>query len=168
MNLETQPATSIYPPASGPATVMTPPGRGVNFIREVVVSYRGPRRTKTGIRCAGDAAAFIRRVLPDNAREHFVTLYLDAAHNIAGYSLTSTGTINSCQVHAREVFQNAILVGSVSILVGHNHPSGILTPSREDREVTTRIKAAGELLGIKCLDHVIVAEEGHFSFADEG
>ena len=88
-------------------------------------------------------------------------------HTIAGYSLTSTGTINSCQVHPREVFQNAILVGAVSILVGHNHPSGDLTPSKEDRSVTALIKEAGELLGIKCLDHVIVAEEGHFSFADE-
>ena len=160
MNLETQTATSIYPPASGPTPAMTAPGSAVNFIREVVVNYRGPRRTKTGIRCARDAAAFIRRVLPDNAREHFVTLYLDVGHHIAGYSLTSTGTINSCQVHAREVFQKAILIGAVSILVGYNHPSGNLTPSREDRDVTTRIKDAGELLGIKCLDHVIVAEEG--------
>ncbi|MFN9292342.1 MAG: JAB domain-containing protein, partial [Planctomyces sp.] len=78
------------------------------------------------------AAAFIRSILSDNSREHFVALYLDGAHRIACYSIVSIGTANSCPVHPRKVLQRAILCGAVSLLVAHNHPSGVLTPSRED------------------------------------
>jgi len=140
----------------------------VNFIREILINYRGPRRAKPVIRNATHAADFIRRVLPDNAREHFVTLYLDAGHKIAAFSVTATGTADSCPVHAREVFQCAVLIGATAIIVGHNHPSGESGPSDCDRMVTSKLREVGTLLGIKVLDHVVLGEDRMYSFAEHG
>src|SRR5207249_165510 len=83
-------------------------------------AYRGARRATTRIAEPKAAADFIRRVLPDNSREHFVALFLDGGHKIIAFSMIATGTANSCPVHPREVFQNAILTGAVAIIVGHN------------------------------------------------
>ncbi len=138
------------------------------FVREVRAVYRGPRRTTTKVRGASDAAQFIRRVLPDNSREHFVVLHLDAAHQVIGYAVTATGAANFCQVHPREIFHGAILAGAVALVVAHNHPSGDTTPSREDKAMTTRLKDGAQLLGLKILDHVIVADVGYHSLFDEG
>jgi DNA repair protein RadC len=72
-------------------------------------------------------------------------------------------------VHPREVFGPAMrLLGVAAVVLVHNHPSGDPTPSREDREITVRLAAAGELLGIPVLDHVVVAEQGYASLRDEG
>jgi DNA repair protein RadC len=136
------------------------------FVREVSVNYRGRRRASIKIDGPESAAEFIRKVLPDNSREHFITLHLDGGHNIAAFSVTATGTANSCLSHPREVFQTAILVGAVSIIVGHNHPSGGTDPSVEDRRVTNRLKEAGSLLGIEVLDHVIVTEDSFYAFSN--
>ena len=80
----------------------------------------------------------------------------------------SRGSLNQSLVHPREVFAPAIRESAAAILVVHNHPSGDPTPSREDREVTTRLVEAGDLLGVPLLDHVVVADEGYQSFADRG
>lgn len=135
------------------------------FVREIAAHYRGPRRTQIQVGGPSDAARFMRGVFPDNSREHFVALYLDGAHKVMAFSIVATGCANSCPVHPREVFQNAILSGAISIIIGHNHPSGSTTPSAEDRKVTEVLKAAGELLGIRVLDHVIVGEDDFYSFA---
>jgi DNA repair protein RadC len=137
-------------------------------VREIRVNYRGPKKRQIVIKEPADAAQFIRDVLPDNSREHFVALYLDGAHQVIGFSLISTGTANSCQVHPREIYQRAVLLGSVALVVGHNHPSGQLIPSEEDRRVTKALKSAGEVIGINLLDHVIVNDTGLYSFKDTG
>lgn len=93
-------------------------------VREVLVGYGRPKEIRPSITCATDAAAIIESVLPDNSREHFVTLFLDGGHKVCAFSVTATGNANTCPVHAREVFQPAILVGAVALIVGHNHPSG--------------------------------------------
>ena len=113
----------------------------ITFVREVCINYRGARRATTKIACAGDIAAFIRKVLPDNSREHFVALYLDRAHQVIAFSVVATGTATSCLVHTREVFQSAIHVGAVAVVAGHNHPSGNVKPSEEDRVVTRTLRA---------------------------
>ena len=138
------------------------------FVREVTAVYRGPRRAATVLRTPQTAADFIRKLLPDNSREHFVVLHLDGAHQVIGYAVVATGTANSCVVHPREVFQGAILMGAVALIISHNHPSGDETPSTEDRTLTTRLKEAAQLLGMKILDHVIVTNEGFHSLAEEG
>lgn len=135
--------------------------RRFSLIREVSANYR-----KTGIhrfKISGpeDAARMVAQVLPDNSREHFITLHLDAAHQVIAYSVTATGTATSCPVHPREVFQIAFLVGAVAVIVGHNHPSGEAAPSAEDETATRKLTEAGDFLCMKVLDHVIVAD-GHF------
>jgi DNA repair protein RadC len=113
------------------------------------------------------AAEFVRKVLPDNSREHFVVLHLDSTNQIISYAVVSTGTANSCPVHPREVFQGAVLVGAIALIVSHNHPTGDLTPSGDDRKITTRLNEAAALMGIKIHDHVIVTDGGFYSFAED-
>lgn len=139
------------------------------FVREVRVNYRGPRRKVfNGIKSAKDAAVLIRKLMLDNSREHFIGLYLNGAHELVAYSVLGTGLANSCPVHAREVYQPAILSGAVAVLVAHNHPSGTCTPSAEDRKVTRLLKEAGDIIGIKLLDHLVVSDSEHYSFAENG
>ena len=128
------------------------------FIREVRANYQQTASMLFTIKGPNDVADFVRSVLTDNSREHCVALYLDGAHQVVSYSIISIGTANMSVVHPREVFQRAILAGAISIIIAHNHPSGVLTPSDEDHKVTQRLKDAGEILGIKLLDHVIVTD----------
>jgi DNA repair protein RadC len=145
-----------------------PEAMTLKTVREVVVNYRGRRRPSVLIDSATVVAHHIRKALPDNSREHIVALYLDAGHKLIGFAVTSTGTANMCQVHPREIFQRAVLLGAVAIVIGHNHPSGQPNPSQEDDKVTQAIKEGGTLLGIKLLDHVIVTQSRHFSFTETG
>ena len=134
------------------------------FVREVAVKYRGPRIKFSEVLGAPDAVAkVVRKVLPDNSREHFVALYLNGAHEVIAYSIVATGLANSCPIHPREIFQPAILSGAVALIVSHNHPSGNITPSMEDRRVTERLKEAADLVGIRLLDHVIVTDDNFYS-----
>ncbi|MES2462098.1 MAG: JAB domain-containing protein [Armatimonadota bacterium] len=95
-------------------------------------------------------------------------LYLNASHEVICYSLISTGTADAALILPREVFQRALAAGAVALLFSHNHPSGHVIPSPEDRRATTRLKEVGELLGIKLLDHVIVSDQDFYSFKDSG
>ena len=138
------------------------------MIREAVVRYRGsPRRAPEAIRNPVDAARFVRQLVGNDAREHFVTLMLDGRHRPIAYQVVSVGTATASLVHPREVFQAAVGVGAVALIVAHNHPSGDPSPSREDREVTERLLRAGELLGIRLLDSVVVTESGYVSIREE-
>ena len=128
------------------------------FIREVRATYQPTSTQLFAIKGPDDVADFVRSILTDNSREHFVALYLDGANQVASYSIVSIGTANASMVHPREVFQRAILAGAVSIIIAHNHPSGVLTPSDEDHKVTQRLKEAGEIVGIKLLDHLIITD----------
>ena len=112
--------------------------RRTTFVREVRAVYRGPRRTTAGMQTPSMAAEFVRKVMPDNSREHFVVLHLDSTNQIISYAVVSTGTANSCPVHSREVFQGSVLVGAIALIVSHNHPTGNLTPSDDDRKITAR------------------------------
>lgn len=134
------------------------------FVREIQLKYKGARKAFFGISGPENAATFIVKILPDNVREHFVALYLDIKHKVIAYSVVATGTASSCPVHAREIFQPAIMCGAQAVLIAHNHPSDDTTPSIEDRTVTKRLKEAGDLLSIPVLDHLIVSNSGFFSF----
>ncbi len=100
-------------------------------------------------------------------RESFHVLLLDGRHRLIGLEAVSVGTLTASLVHPREVFREAIRRAAAAMLLVHNHPSGDPGPSLEDRDVTRRLQAAGELLGIRVLDHVIVAEEGYYSFREQ-
>lgn len=92
----------------------------------------------------------------DNDRETFAVLCLDTKGNILNFSISHIGTLNQSLIHNREIFKVAILCNANSIIVGHNHPSGELTPSIQDIEYTKNIVKAGELLGVAVLDHIVV------------
>lgn len=96
-------------------------------------------------------------------REAVYGLYLDTRNRLLGVELISLGTLNSTIVNPREVFKSAILLGSASIVLVHNHCSGDVTPSVEDMELTQRIYKSGVLLSIELLDHVIVSDGKHYS-----
>lgn len=101
--------------------------------------------------------------------ECFVCITLNGSHKIIGTYIVSKGLVNQTIVHPREVFRPAIADNAVAVIIAHNHPSGNLEPSAEDKGTTRRIKEAGNLLGIKVLDHLIVSPsaKGYFSFLEE-
>lgn len=101
-------------------------------------------------------------------RENFISLHLDSKNRILCYDLVSVGSMTASIVHPREVYKSALLSSASALVFLHNHPSGDPTPSREDIDITKRLKEAGELLGIRVLDHVIIGEERYCSFADRG
>lgn len=80
--------------------------------------------------------------------------------------MVTVGLVNKSQVHPREVFADPITDRAATIIIAHNHPSGDLIPSKEDTEVTRQLKAAGETLGIKLLDHIIFNNKGYYSFLE--
>lgn len=107
--------------------------------------------------------------LRDAERELFLGLLLDGRHRVLREVVISQGTLTASLVHPREVFQAAVRESAAALILVHNHPSGDPAPSPEDRAVTERLERVGELLGIRVLDHVVVAEQGYYSFqeADE-
>ena len=141
---------------------------GVAQIRDVRVSYRGRARTLASPLTRPDqVAAFMRKLVAGDAREHFVVIHLDGRHRPIGYQTASVGTATASLIHPREVFQPAIAVGAVAIIISHNHPSGDPTPSAEDNTITKRLADAGNLLGIQLLDHVVCAGGGYHSAREE-
>jgi len=100
-------------------------------------------------------------------QEHFITITLDGANHVIEKRVISIGTINQSLVHPREVFSPALSDRATSIILAHNHPSGGLSPSVEDINITQRLRESAKLLGIELLDHVIVSKNGYFSFKDE-
>jgi DNA repair protein RadC len=138
------------------------------IIREVAINYRSEKPLNDTLKGPESVAHFVRTILPDNSREHFIALYLNASHKVIAYSVVSTGTANATLVHPREVYQAAVLLGAIALIVSHNHPSGDVTPSSEDFKITRQLKEAGEILGIRLLDHLVVAEANYFSFNEDG
>jgi DNA repair protein RadC len=106
--------------------------------------------------------------LREARQECFTALLLDGRHRLIGEELVSRGTLTASLVHPREVFRRALREAAAALVLVHNHPSGDPSPSPEDREVTERLVRAGELLGVRVVDHVIVAERGYHSFREAG
>ena len=101
-------------------------------------------------------------------QECFLALLLDGRHRLINEVLVTRGTLTASLVHPREVFRSAVREAAAALVLVHNHPSGDPSPSREDREVTERLARAGEILGVRVIDHVIVAENGYHSFREAG
>ncbi|HRZ26506.1 MAG TPA: DNA repair protein RadC [Spirochaetota bacterium] len=101
-------------------------------------------------------------------KEKFMALVLNNKNRLIKKSLISLGTVSEAIVHPREVFREAIREGGSSIIIAHNHPSGVLTPSREDIRTTSRLAESGAILGIPLLDHVIVTSSSFLSMKEEG
>jgi len=104
------------------------------------------------------AASILTEYLKDADREHFVVLLLNTKNKVVGINTVSIGNLNSSIVHPREVFKPAILASVAAVILGHNHPSGDSTPSKEDITITERLIEAGKILGIEVLDHIIIGD----------
>ena len=115
------------------------------------------------------AQAAQRLVGSDLDRETFGILLLDARHQVTAPHVVSVGSLHGSIVHPREVFKAAILGNAAALILFHNHPSGDLTPSAEDRAITRRLMEAGKLIGISVLDHLILGDRGaYISFQEKG
>ena len=100
----------------------------------------------------------------DQAKEHFYVMHLDIRSRVNLVELVSLGSLSSSIVHPRETFRRAVIQGSASIIVAHNHPSGEPDPSEEDTKVTKLLFEAGQIMGIQMLDHIVFTKEKFFSF----
>jgi DNA repair protein RadC len=114
-----------------------------------------------------DVDRLLRGRIANLDRENFVVVLLNTKNEMIETSTISVGTLSASLVHPREVFKPAIRASAASLVLAHNHPSGKVEPSREDREVTARLAEAAEILGIDVLDHVIVGD-GYFSIKEHG
>lgn len=120
------------------------------------------------VRTSADAARIFQSYLEGADREHFLALMLDQKNRVNALNVVSIGSLTTAIVHPREAFKPAVIANAASIIFAHNHPSGDPHPSREDEEMTKRLNEAGEILGIKVLDHIVVGEGQYFSFGDQG
>lgn len=110
---------------------------------------------------------YFMEVLRHEQKECFVVTFLDAKCKMMGYQMISTGSLTASVVHPREVYKIAIQKSAYSIIVLHNHPSGDPTPSKEDIQITERLKKVGELIGIPLLDHIIIGDGIYRSLKEE-
>ena len=114
-----------------------------------------------------DAYKLVKSFLIDSGREKFIVAYLDTKNQPVNIQVVSIGSLNSAIVHPREVFKIAVLSNASNIICFHNHPSGNISPSGEDENITIRLKECGEILGIGLVDHIIVGDrDRYFSFKE--
>ena len=123
---------------------------------------------KKKIKTAEDVYAHYGDQLRDKKKEYLYALFLDTQNQIITEELISIGTLNTSLIHPREVFSPAIKSSSNSIILIHNHPTGICKPSKEDEAITKILSDAGALLGIKLLDHVIIGKNEYCSLRERG
>ena len=137
---------------------------------ELVKEESHKYEVETRISCPKDIYEVLTKVcrIQCNAEEVFILITLNTKNIVTGYFEVHRGTINTSLVHPREVFKRALLNNASNIMVAHNHPSGDPNPSKEDIQITERLKEAGNLLGINLLDHIIVGEDKYISFKEKG
>lgn len=132
-------------------------------IKEEVNHYLQPFTRYTSPEQVFDTFSFLRR----ETKEYFFAIHLDGKNRICCVDEVSVGSLNQSVVHPREVFKTALLSSAASLILVHNHPTGDSTPSREDISITSRLKEAGEIIGVKLLDHIIIGDS-FLSFASQG
>lgn len=125
-------------------------------------------REKEVIATSSDIARYLQARLQDYRHEVFAVLFLNRANKVNHFEIVSEGGITGTVADPRIILRRALEENAVSIILCHNHPSGSLRPSRADEELTGKLKGAARLLDIAVLDHIIVSENGWYSFADEG
>lgn len=138
-------------------------GSSVKLVRESSILYE-----RRSIRSPQDAYDLFKSFLEDKDREHFIVVSLDTKNQPVSINICHIGSLNASIVSPREVMKSAILSSAASIMVAHNHPSGEITESREDVEVTKRLAEAGKLMGIELLDHIIIGDGKYNSLKEKG
>lgn len=134
------------------------------IVKEEITDY-----LKTGNRYTNPSQVFETfSFLMKETKEMFLTLHLDGKNRIICMDLVSVGSLNQSIVHPREVFKTACLSNAAAIILVHQHPTGDPAPSSEDIAITRRLKEAGEIMGIKILDHIIIGNGDYLSFVERG
>jgi DNA repair protein RadC len=123
---------------------------------------------KTHVKHSADIALYLQSLLRDHTQEVFAVIFLNQANKINHFDIISEGGITGTVADPRVILKLALQHEAVSLVLCHNHPSGNLHPSRADEALTHKIKEAAKYFDIRLLDHIIVSNEGYFSFADEG
>jgi len=142
----------------------------LKFIHAVARRFLAERiKQKNYLRSSRDVISYLRHFMADMKREVFLAIYLDAEHGILDTQILSEGSLTTNTVYPRELIKAALDRYAAAIVVAHNHPSGNLTPSPEDRRLTRHLFIACAMMDIRLLDHLIVgAGPDPFSFADQG
>jgi DNA repair protein RadC len=131
--------------------------------RQAVTSVK-----KARVKSSRHVANYVQHLLKDYPHEVFAVMFLNRANKINHFEILSEGGITGTIADPRIILKRALEEDAVSIVLCHNHPSGNLTPSRADEDITLKIKEAARFFDIKVLDHIIVSNEGYYSFADQG
>jgi len=128
---------------------------------------RAPR-ARVQVRTPRDAASVLLPAFGARSVEQFGVMLLDTKHRVLRTTVLSVGSLNSTAIEPREVFREAVVGGAAAVIAFHNHPSGDPTPSGEDVELTRRLTAAGALMGIDLVDHIILGDVRYCSFKEMG
>jgi len=123
---------------------------------------------KTRVEGSREVARFFQSQLKDHSHEVFAVLFLNRANKVTHFEILSVGGITGTVADPRMVLRRALEMNAVGIVLCHNHPSGSLRPSSADEDVTAKIVGAARFFDIKVIDHIIVSNEGFYSFADQG
>lgn len=136
-------------------------------VEELFTVIKEKAKSVNAVKIPAHAAAIFAQYA-NRKVEHFLIITLNGAHEVIKLHEITKGLVNRTLIHPREVFRPAIKDNATAIICAHNHPSGNTEPSPEDREITTMLKKAGQLLGITVLDHMIISNRGFFSFQENG
>ena len=160
--------------------------KGLDLAAVDLMSFKGVGEAKAVLILA--AIEFVRRrikpdglkidtpadVLPlirhfaDRKQEHFLSISINGANEVMNVRVVSIGLVDRSHAHPREVFADVLSDRASAVIVAHNHPNGVLEPSQNDINITTQLKAAGAIVGIELLDHIIFNQAGYFSFLEDG
>jgi len=132
-------------------------------VSETITDYLKPSTRYTSASQVFDTFCFLRY----ETKEYFMALHLDGKNRIVCCDMVSTGSLNQSIVHPRELFKTALLSSAAAVILMHNHPTGDPSPSAEDLAITRKLREAGDMLGIKVLDHIIIGET-YYSMAERG
>jgi len=151
--------------------------KGVGEVKAIAIATAleiGRRRAaqevpeKLQIASSNDGYQILRKYLSDLRTEEFWAIFLNQSNRLLHFTQLTQGGINQSIVDVRILFKTALDHYATAVIIAHNHPSGNLKPSKEDLEITRRIREAGNMLNIQLLDHLIITQNSYFSFSDEG
>jgi DNA repair protein RadC len=147
------------------ALLYSVPRYHVELIRDSNIAYQ---LSSDSLLDSDNVVALLSPLLANLDREHFVVLGLDQKNRPIGLQTVAIGTLNQAAVCPRECYKSLILMSAASCILAHNHPSGNPAPSSQDDDYTQRMASAGKLLGIPVLDHLVIGDNAHYSYADSG
>jgi len=134
---------------------------------EMIIASKA-KKEKISVTSTNIAENILKFRLAHLEREEFHVMYLNNQHEIIEILCETKGTINAASVYPREIVKNALKLNAAAVIISHNHPSGSLSPSTADFQITDKIRKCLDMLDIRTLDHIIVAGNSTYSFADNG